>query len=79
MAQLHLPPHCARDFERGVLALSCDSRSAVEAVSTAADAHGGRADINPVQDLGFLYRNLIDPDGPVWEAMWMDPAAIPSG
>jgi hypothetical protein len=24
-------------------------------------------------------RNLADPDGHVWEAMWMDPAAIPSG
>jgi predicted lactoylglutathione lyase len=48
-------------------------------MNTAADAHGGRADINPVQDLGFLYnRNLIDPDGHVWEAMWMDPAALPS-
>jgi hypothetical protein len=23
-------------------------------------------------------RNLADPDGHVWEAMWMDPAAIPS-
>ncbi len=62
-----------------MLALYCDSRAAVDAMNKAADAHGGRADINPVQDLGFLYnRNLGDPDGHVWEAMWMDPAAIPS-
>jgi predicted lactoylglutathione lyase len=41
---------------------------------------GGAADINPKQDLGFLYnRNLGDPDGHVWGAMWMDPSAIPSG
>jgi hypothetical protein len=32
-----------------------------------------------VQDLGFMYnRNLADPDGHIWEAAWMDPAAIPS-
>jgi len=62
-----------------MLALSCDSRSAVDAMNSAADAHGGRADVNPVQDLGFMYnRSLVDPDGHVWEAMWMDPAAIPS-
>ena len=62
-----------------MLALSCDSRAAVDAMNEAAAAHGGRADVNPVQDLGFLYnRNLVDPDGHVWEAMWMDPAAIPA-
>lgn len=24
-------------------------------------------------------RNLADPDGHIWEAMWMNPAAVPSG
>jgi predicted lactoylglutathione lyase len=24
-------------------------------------------------------RSLADPDGHIWEAMWMDPAAIPRG
>lgn len=62
-----------------LLALSCDSREAVEAMNAAAAAHGGTADINPVQDLGFLYnRNLADPDGHVWEAMFMDMEAMPS-
>ncbi|CAN7218554.1 VOC family protein [Mesorhizobium sp. LjRoot246] len=56
-----------------MLALSCDSRDAVDAMNTAASANGGIADINPKQDLGFMYnRNLADPDGHVWEAMWMD-------
>jgi hypothetical protein len=35
-----------------VLALSCDSREAVDAMSEAAAANGGKADINPMQDLG---------------------------
>lgn len=63
-----------------MLAVSCDSRVAVDAMNKAAAMHGGTADVNPVQDLGFMYnRNLMDPDGHVWEAMWMDPSAIPSG
>ena len=60
-----------------LLALSCDSRDAVDAMNAAAAAHGGTADINPVQDLGFMYnRNLADPDGHVWEAMFMDMEAV---
>jgi uncharacterized protein len=44
-----------------------------------AAANGGTADINPKQDLGFMYnRNLADPDGHVWEAMWMDMSAVPA-
>jgi uncharacterized protein len=61
-----------------MLAISCDNRAAVDAMNQAASAHGGTSDINPVQDMGFMYnRSLADPDGHVWEAMWMDPAAIP--
>jgi uncharacterized protein len=72
-----IPPATSSEV---MLALSCDSREAVDAMNKAAGANGGTADINPAQDLGFMYnRNLADPDGHVWEAMWMDPAAIPSG
>ena len=61
-----------------MLALSLDSREAVDAMNTAAAAHGGQADVNPVQDLGFMYgRDLADPDGNLWGPFWMDPAAIP--
>jgi len=63
-----------------MLAISCDDRVVVDAMNRAAAAHGGQADVNPAQDLGFMYnRNLADPDGHIWEAMWMDPAAIPHG
>lgn len=62
-----------------MLALSLDSRQAVDAMTKAAAHHGAVADINPAQDLGFLYsRTLTDLDGHIWEPMWMDPAAIPA-
>ncbi len=61
-----------------MLSLSLDSRNAVDAMNRAAAGHGGQADVNPVQDLGFMYsRDLADPDGHLWGAFWMDPAAIP--
>jgi predicted lactoylglutathione lyase len=70
-----IPPATSSEV---MIALSCDSREAVDAMNEAAAANGGTADINPVQDFGFMYnRSLADPDGHVWEAMWMDPAAIP--
>lgn len=60
-----------------MLSLSLDSREAVDAMNAAAAKHGGQADINPVDDLGFMYtRDLADPDGHMWAALWMDPAAI---
>jgi predicted lactoylglutathione lyase len=63
-----------------MLALSCDSREAVDAMNEAAAENGGTADINPVQDPGFMYsRFLADPDGHVWESVWMDLSAIPAG
>jgi predicted lactoylglutathione lyase len=41
---------------------------------------GGKADPTPVQDFGFMYgRSFEDPDGHIWEVMWMDPGAVPHG
>ncbi|MET0250984.1 MAG: VOC family protein [Novosphingobium sp.] len=57
------------------LALALDSRDEVDALVEAADANGGTADVNPPEDHGFMYqRSLLDPDGHVWEPMWMDRA-----
>lgn len=71
-----IPPSTSSEV---MLALSRKSREAVDAMNETAAANGGTADVNPAQDLGFMYnRNLADPDGHVWEAMWMDPTAIPS-
>ena len=70
-----IPPPTSSEVS---LALSMDSREAVDAMNEAAAAHGGTADVNPMQDHGFMYgRDLTDPDGHVWGAVWMDPAAVP--
>jgi predicted lactoylglutathione lyase len=71
-----IPPTTASEV---MIALSFETREAVDALAGAAKAHGGTADINPAQDHGFMYsRALADPDGHVWEAFWMDPAAVPA-
>lgn len=70
-----IPPTSSSEV---MLAVSCASRDEVDAMNRAASENGGTADINPIQDLGFMYnRNLADPDGHVWEAMWMDMSAMP--
>jgi uncharacterized protein len=72
-------PFPAAGSSEVMLAITCDSKLAVDLMNDVAAKHGGAADINPKQDLGFMYnRNLVDPDGHVWEAIWMDPTAIPS-
>jgi predicted lactoylglutathione lyase len=61
-----------------LLCLSADSRDEVDATVAKAVAAGGRADPGPVQDYGFMYgRSYEDPDGHIWELMWMDMAAMP--
>ena len=38
-----------------------------------AAAAAGTADPGPTQDYGFMYgRSFEDPDGHIWEVMWMD-------
>jgi uncharacterized protein len=72
-----IPPATSSEV---MLAVSCDSRKSVDAMNEAAAANGGKADINPAQDHGFMYtRSLADPDGHIWEAMWMDLKATRSG
>jgi len=63
-----------------LLCLSEDSRDAVAAMVEKAVGAGGKADPTPVQDFGFMYgRSFEDPDGHIWEVMWMDPGAVPHG
>ena len=59
-----------------MFALTVVDRDAVDATLARAVAAGGRADPNPAQDLGFMYnRHIEDPDGDVWEMVWMNPSA----
>ena len=56
--------------------LSCESRGEVESLVQKAVAAGGRTFRAP-QDYGFMYGNSFqDPDGHIWELMWMDPSAV---
>jgi len=70
-------PIADRGTSEVLIAFAQDSRAEVDAVLSRGVAAGGRADPNPVQELGFMYsRSLEDPDGHVWEMFWMDPAAV---
>jgi uncharacterized protein len=71
-----IPPSTSSEV---MIAITLDSKDAVNALVDAGAAAGGTADLNPPQDHGFMYqRTLTDPDGHVWEPFWMDPAAVPS-
>ena len=62
------------------LALAADDRAAVDAMVVAAGAHGGKADVNPPQDLPFMYsRSIEDLDGHVWEPLFFDMSKMPQG
>ncbi len=66
----------ARATTEVLLALSRDSREDVDSITAAAASGGGRADVRPAQDMGFMYvRTFEDPDGHVFETIWMDVAA----
>ncbi len=59
-----------------IIALSEDSRDAVDELTDKALAAGGQTAIDP-QDHGFMYsRSFYDLDGHHWEVFWMDPSAI---
>ena len=61
-----------------MLAVSADDRKAVDALVVAAGANGGKADVNPPQDHGFMYgRSFEDVDGHIWEAFFMDMSHMP--
>jgi len=55
-----------------LICISADSREAVDDMTEKALAAGGREPREP-QDYGFMYgRSFEDPDGHIWEPMWMD-------
>jgi len=63
-----------------ILCLSAESRESVDSTVQRAVAAGGSADPAAKQDYGVMYgRSVADPDGHIWEIMWMDPAAAEQG
>ena len=63
-----------------LLCLSADNREQVDSLVGRGVAAGGTADPAPKQDYGVMYgRSVADPDGHIWEVMWMDPAAAEQG
>ncbi|MDH1304863.1 VOC family protein [Achromobacter sp. GD03932] len=61
-----------------LIALSCDSRAAVDEQVKRALAAGGTAPRQP-QDHGFMYAHgFEDLDGHVWELIYMVPGEVPN-
>ncbi|MGY2067881.1 VOC family protein [Blastococcus sp. SYSU DS0619] len=56
--------------------LSAGSREEVDRLVATAIAAGGKPWL-PAQDHGVMYgASFADPDGNVWEVMWMDPSVV---
>ena len=75
------------DFVAGEVGDPAQATSVLNAVSAASRAEcddllaralgAGGKPWQPAQDHGFMYgTSFTDPDGNVWEAAWMDPAAL---
>jgi hypothetical protein len=63
-----------------LLCLSADDRESVDSTVERAVTASGTADPAPKQDYGVMYgRSVADPDGHIWEIMWMDAAAAEQG
>lgn len=75
-----LPIGDASKSTQTLLCLSSESRESVDSSVERAVAAGGTADPSPKQDYGVMYgRSIADPDGHIWELMWMDAAAAERG
>jgi predicted lactoylglutathione lyase len=65
-----------RTQTEAILCVSASSRGEVDELAETALASGATPGNEP-QDHGFMYgRGFQDPDGHLWEVMWMDEAAV---
>lgn len=72
---LHFSPKpiASRDTAEVMIAMSADDRAEVDRVVDKAGSAGGKADACARQDYGWMYnRSFEDPDGHIWEMVWMD-------
>lgn len=59
-----------------IVALTVESRARVDELAEKALASGGKPATDPI-DHGFMYsRSFQDPDGHLWEVVYMDPSAV---
>ena len=66
----------ARTTSEVLICISAESREGVDDMVEKAGPAGGKLDPCPKQDYGFMYgRSFEDPDGHIWEVMWMDMSA----
>ena len=80
MAWLHHPANLPAGIKRGFACIELRQRDAVNALVDAGAAAGGKPDVNPPEDHGFMFqRTICDPDDHVWEPFWMDQAAALGG
>ena len=69
----------AHKTSAALIATTVESKNEVDRIVGRAASSGGVADPNPEQDFGFMYgRSFEDPDGHVWELVWMDMSAVPA-
>ena len=66
----------ARKTTEVMVALSADSKAAVDGLCDKA-MKAGAGEVRLPQDYGFMYgRSFADLDGHIWEVIWMDPNFI---
>jgi len=69
----------ATTHTEAIVALSADSREQVDEFVQKALAMGGQPANDPM-DMGVMYGwSFQDPDGHLWEVIWMDPSALQEG
>lgn len=66
------PTADAASVAEAILTVSVDSRDEVDRLADTALESGGSPSY--AQDIGIMFaRSIQDPDGHIWEFMWMDP------
>ncbi len=74
----HRPVADAKAAAQILITLPCADRAAVDGGVARAAAAGGTADPRAPMDLGWLYNRAVeDPDGHVFELVWMDLEKMP--
>lgn len=70
------PVSDAKQSTEVLIALSCESREEVDKLVGIATESGGST-YNEAKDHGFMYQHgFRDPDGHIWELVYMDPTAL---